>query len=53
MYANQKLSEWSVGQDLKQGQYKLDVGKSCVRFKKYEHIPPLSIIATLIQKLNC
>jgi uncharacterized protein YdhG (YjbR/CyaY superfamily) len=39
MYADKKLLDWFVSEFAKAVPFKLDMGKSCVRFKKPEQIP--------------
>jgi len=39
IYANHKLHEWFTKEYAKQSRAKLDMGKSCIRFKKPEDIP--------------
>ena len=39
LYANPKLYEWFVSEFPKHSSAKLDMGKSCIRFKKMEEIP--------------
>ena len=39
LYADEALMEWFVGEYPKHAPVKLDMGKSCVRFKKPAHIP--------------
>ncbi len=39
IYADKKLLDWFVGEYLKYVKTKLDMGKSCIRFKKIETIP--------------
>ena len=51
IYANKKLHDWFVNEYPKYVKTKLDMGKSCVRFKKVEHIP-YDLIAELVQKLS-
>lgn len=51
IYANKKLHDWFVNEYSKHVKTKLDMGKSCVRFKKVEHIP-YDLIAELIQKMS-
>ena len=51
IYANPVLMEWFVSQYSKHCKYKLDMGKSCIRFKKVEHIP-YDLIAELMQKMT-
>jgi len=49
IYANPKIHNWFVNQYPKHCKYKLDMGKSCVRFKKLDDIP-FDLIAELMQK---
>ena len=49
VYANPELYDWFVGEYPNHSKYKLDMGKSCVRFKKVDHIP-YDLIAELIKK---
>jgi len=51
IYANKKLHDWFVNEYPKHVKMKLDMGKSCVRFKKVEHIP-YDLIAELVQKMS-
>jgi uncharacterized protein YdhG (YjbR/CyaY superfamily) len=51
LYAVPELLEWFVEEFPKNSKYKLDMGKSCIRFKKVEHIP-LDLIAELSQKIT-
>ena len=51
IYANKKLHDWFVKEYPKHVKTKLDMGKSCVRFKKVEHIP-YDLIAELVQKMS-
>lgn len=51
IYANPKLHDWFVNEYPKHCKRKLDMGKSCIRFKKAEEIP-FKLIATLIQKIT-
>ena len=39
VYANPKLLEWFISEYPKHCSTKLDMGKSCIRFKIIEHIP--------------
>lgn len=39
LYANPELLDWFVGEYPKHSKRKLDMGKSCIRFKKPEEIP--------------
>ncbi len=39
IYADKNLLDWFVSEFPKHSKLKLDMGKSCIRFKKPEHIP--------------
>jgi len=51
MYAKKELYDWFVAEYPKHCKYKLDMGKSCVRFKKVADIP-YGLIATLCDKMT-
>ena len=51
MYANPELLAWFVEEYPKHCKYKLDMGKSCVRFKKIDYIP-YDLIEELIKKMT-
>jgi len=51
IYANAELMEWFVSEYPKHSKYKLDMGKSCIRFKKIDHIP-YDLVAELMQKMT-
>ncbi len=51
IYADKKLLDWFVDEYPKHVKTKLDMGKSCVRFKKMETIP-YELIAELCQKMT-
>lgn len=51
IYAKKELLDWFVAEYPKHCKYKLDMGKSCVRFKKMEDIP-YDLIAELCTKLT-
>ena len=51
VYADKNLYDWFVAEYGKRCKYKLDMGKSCVRFKKMEDIP-YDLIAELTQKIS-
>lgn len=51
VYANKDIYDWFVSEYPKHAKYKLDMGKSCIRFKKMEDIP-YELIAELIRKMN-
>jgi len=51
IYANPELMEWFVGEYPKYVKTKLDMGKSCVRFKKIESLP-YTLIGELASKMT-
>lgn len=51
VYANPNLLEWFVAEYPKHVKTKLDMGKSCIRFKKAENIP-YDLIAELMRKIT-
>ncbi|RMI09210.1 MAG: DUF1801 domain-containing protein [Calditrichaeota bacterium] len=51
LYAIPELLNWFVEEYPRHSAYKLDMGKSCVRFKKPEHIP-FQLIGMLMQKIS-
>lgn len=51
IYANPALLDWFVSEYPKHCKRKLDMGKSCIRFKKAEEIP-FELIAALMQKMS-
>lgn len=51
IYADPKLLEWFVSEYPKHCKHKLDMGKSCIRFKKFEEIP-FQLIGELMQKMS-
>lgn len=51
IYANKELYDWFVNEYPKYCKYKLDMGKSCIRFKKMEDIP-YKLIGELISKMT-
>lgn len=50
IYANPKLLDWFVTEFPKHSKSKLDMGKSCIRFKKMNDIP-LDLIRELSKKM--
>ena len=50
VYADPDLHDWFVGEYPKHCNTKLDMGKSCIRFKKIENIP-YTLIAELSTKM--
>ena len=51
IYAKPELLNWFVAEYPKHSTQKLDMGKSCIRFKKIDQIP-FDLIATLVQKMS-
>jgi hypothetical protein len=51
IYSDPKLLEWFVAEYPKHSKQKLDMGKSCIRFKKMEEIP-YALIGELMQKMT-
>ena len=51
IYANPKLLDWFVGEFPKHTKSKLDMGKSCIRFKKMNDIP-YELISELSSKMT-
>ena len=52
LYANKELMNWFVNEFPSHSKTKLDMGKSCIRFKKPEEIP-FELIKDLVQKMTC
>ncbi|HLT94154.1 MAG TPA: DUF1801 domain-containing protein [Membranihabitans sp.] len=51
VYANPELYQWFVSEHQKRVKTKLDMGKSCIRYKKPENIP-YDLIAELFSKMT-
>ncbi|WP_396152009.1 DUF1801 domain-containing protein [Flavobacterium sp.] len=51
IYSDPKLLQWFVAEYPKHSSQKLDMGKSCIRFKKPEAIP-FALIGELMQKMS-
>jgi Domain of unknown function (DU1801) len=51
IYSDPKILEWFVAEYPKHSKQKLDMGKSCIRFKKFDQIP-YDLIAQLMQKMT-
>lgn len=51
IYADRNLYDWFVEEFPKHSKRKLDMGKSCIRFKKPEEIP-FALIGELVQKMT-
>ncbi|MFT5452210.1 MAG: hypothetical protein ACI9N9_001699 [Enterobacterales bacterium] len=51
IYADEKLSNWFKREYPKHCKYKVDMSKSCIRFKRFEHIP-YKLIGELSKKMT-
>lgn len=51
LYSNKELMNWFVNEYPKYSKAKLDMGKSCIRFKKMDQIP-YELIAQLTRKIT-
>ena len=51
IYANPKLLDWFVAEFPKHAKAKLDMGKSCIRFKKMDDIP-YALLGELASKMT-
>jgi hypothetical protein len=51
IYADKELFDWFVSEYPKYSNKKLDMGKSCMRFKKNEDIP-FGLIGELVKKIS-
>ncbi|MCT4599092.1 MAG: DUF1801 domain-containing protein [Vallitalea sp.] len=51
LYANQQLLIWFQEEYKKVSKYKLDMGKSCIRFKRIDNIP-YELIGELVSKIS-
>ena len=51
IYVNPTLLEWFTSEYPKHSKQKLDIGKSCIRFKKLDQIP-FDLIAELARKMS-
>lgn len=51
IYSDPELLEWFVSEYPKHSKQKLDMGKSCIRFKKMEEIP-YDLIGELMKKMS-
>ena len=51
LYADPALQEWFISEYPKHSKAKLDMGKSCIRFKKMENIP-FELLGTLTTKMS-
>lgn len=51
IYSKPELLAWFVDEYPKHSKQKLDMGKSCIRFKKLQEIP-FALIGELMQKMS-
>jgi hypothetical protein len=51
IYANKELMKWFIEEYPKHSKYKLDIGKSCIRFKRLDDIP-FNLIGELFSKMS-
>ena len=51
IYSNEKLLKWFINEFPKHSNVKLDVGKCCIRFKRFEKIP-YKLIGELVTKIK-
>ena len=51
IYADKELMDWFINEHPKYVKTKLDMGKSCIRFKKTDQIP-LKLIGELVAKMT-
>ena len=51
LYADPSWMEWFVAEYPKHSTQKLDMGKSCIRFKKWDQIP-FELMGQLMQKMT-
>lgn len=51
IYADPALHDWFVAEYPKHTKARLDMGKSCIRFKKPEHIP-FDLLGELVRKMS-
>ena len=51
IYAKKELYDWFINEYPKHCKFKLDMGKSCIRFKKMDDIP-YELIAELMSKMT-
>jgi hypothetical protein len=51
MYANKDLYDWFVAEYPKHSSRKLDMGKSCIRFNKFDEIP-FELLGELVTKIS-
>ena len=51
IYADQELLQWFQAEYAQQCKYKLDMGKSCIRFKRMDDIP-YDLVGKLMRKMT-
>ena len=51
IYADSELKDWFIQEYAKRCKYKLDMSKSCIRFKRMDDIP-FDLVGELMQKVT-
>ncbi len=51
MYLQPVLMDWFVAEYVKTAKHKIDIGKSCIRFKYYDEIP-FDLLGELVRKMG-
>jgi hypothetical protein len=51
LYSDEKLLKWFLDEYSKKWKWKLDMGKSCIRWKKFDQIP-YDLIGELVEKIT-
>ena len=51
VYADEKIQKWFVKEYPNHAKYKLNMGKSCIRFKRMDDIP-YDLIGELVSKMD-
>lgn len=51
VYADKEVLDWFVSEYPNHSKYKLDMGKSCIRFKRIDHIP-YELVGELMTKIS-
>ena len=51
IYSDKKILQWFTKEYANKSKYKLDMEKSCIRFKKLDHIP-FELIGELVKKIS-
>jgi hypothetical protein len=51
IYADKELMDWFIQEFPKHSERKLDMGKSCIRFKKPEHVT-IDLFGELVSRMS-